>query len=566
MTLRLLLALFVFSLAAPAQVFRHGRFEQSFTSARDYANPLKDVEVVVEFRGPDDQREQALAFWDGGRIWKVRFSPEQTGEWRYEVSCSDPTDEGLHGKIGKFRVVEYRGTNELYRRGAPRLSFNHRYFVLGQTRASRWMRAAPVAREGPSWDTVHAEGRPWFFLSDTVWNGALLSTREEWQKYLADRAVKKFTAVQFVMTQWRAGRQDELGQAAFTGADRIQVNPAFFRRLDEKLDAVNEHGLVAVPVLLWALSSKEKESPGDSLTVDQAILLARYMVARYGAHHVVWFLGGDGDYRAKNAERWKAIGRAVFPPHRKRRVVTLHPRGMQDPWPEYLNESWVDFFLYQTGHGSNAAKWRWNATQGPAAGWKLAPARPVIDGEPNYEAHLDYQERKLVTDFQVRRAVYYSLLAAPPAGVTYGAHGVWYWSRKAEVPLDHPRSGVAQPWFECLNYPGARQMKILREVFESVEWWKLRPDRSLLSEDPEDPEFRSYIMPARSEDGRLALIYLPANPSVKLNLSKFTRVVTGAWIDPRTGQRTRAGKWKPRAGVELKTPGPGDWLLLLRIS
>ena len=34
------------------------------------------------------------------------------------------------------------------------------------------------------------------------------------------------------------------------------------------------------------------------------------------------------------------------------------------------------------------------------------------------------------------------LLGAPPAGVTYGAHGIWFWSRKAEVPL------------EILNNPG----------------------------------------------------------------------------------------------------------------
>ncbi|MCS6953698.1 MAG: DUF4038 domain-containing protein [Bryobacteraceae bacterium] len=524
---------------AAAQVHRHGLFEAALTAARDYADPLRDVEVTVEFRGPGGALHEARAFWDGERVWKVRFSPETPGEWMWRSRSSNPSDAGLEGRTGRFRVTAYRGPNELYRRGAPRLSANRRYFV-------------------------HADGTPWFFLSDTAWNGALLSTREEWERYLAHRVSKRFTAVQFVLTQWRAGRADELGQVAFTGTDRIQIHPRFFQRMDAKFEAINRHGLVAVPVLLWALSSKDKESPGAWLPTDQAILLARYMVARYGAFHVIWFLGGDGDYRGANAERWKAIGRAVFPPGEPRRPVTLHPQGMQSPWPEYKDEPWLDFFLYQSGHGSDARKWRWNATEGPAKDWRLDPPRPVIDGEPNYEGHLSYHARARITDADVRRAVYYSLLAAPPAGVSYGAHGIWFWARKPEVPLDHPNTGVADPWWECLDYPGAHQMKILRDVFDSVEWWKLRPDRTLLAEDVQDPEFRAYIMPARSEDGRFALLYLPANPTVKLDLASFRGPVRGEWIDPRTGARSPAGRWEPIRGVELKAPAEGDWLLLLR--
>jgi hypothetical protein len=526
----LLLALAPGLAAASPGVFRYGRFEQAFTSSRDYANPLAE-EVRVEFTGPEGMRRETLAFWDGGRTWRVRFSPERAGAWRFRVTPPDPSDGGLK-RSGEFRVSPYKGPNSLSSRGGPRLSADRRHFV-------------------------HADGTPWFWLGDTAWNGALRSTDDEWEKYLSDRGAKRFTAIQFVMTQWRAGRQDERGQVAFTGVDPVRVNPAFFRRMDKKLEAVNDRGLVGVPVLLWALTSRDNESPGELLSDIEAARLARYMVARYDAFHVLWLLGGDGDYGGERASRWKAIGRTVFPPERGRRPVSMHPRGMQSPWADYRDEPWVDYFMYQSGHGNNPKKWRWNATAGGAIDWRIEPARPVIDGEINYEGHLDYHTGQPVSDSQVRRAAWYSLLAAPPAGFTYGAHGIWWWGRKAEVPLDHPRTGTALPWFECLDYPGARQMKVLRDVLDGIEWWQLRPDRSLLAEDPEDTEFASHIMPARAENGGFALLYLPGNASVKLDQGSIRGYTGAVWIDPGTGQRHTA-KLLP----VMQPPGPGDWLLL----
>jgi hypothetical protein len=519
----------------PAQVHVHGRFEASFFASREYPDPLSEVTATVIFHGPGGSTGQVDAFWDGGKTWKVRYSPARTGRWSFKIQSND---EGLNGRTGTFRVSAYSGKNLLYRSGAPRLSANHRYFVL-------------------------ADGKPWFYLACTGWNSALLSTDEEWKRYLDDRASKRFTAIQFVLTQWRAGRQDENSQAAYEVRDgKVEINPAFYQRMDRKFDQLNDRGLAAAPVLLWALSSKDNESPGTALSESQAAALARYMVARYGAHATLWLLGGDGDYRGEKAERWKKIGRAVFPEGRTHGPVTLHPRGQQDPWPGLKDEPWLDFFMYQTGHGSTPQKWKWNALDGPASGARLHPPHPVVDGEPNYEGHQNSSGQR-IGDADVRRAVYYSLLSAPPAGVTYGAHGIWFWSRKAEVPLDHPRSGVAEPWQECLNYAGARQMKVLRDIFDGIEWWKLRPDRSLLVEDQVDAQFHNVIMPAISEDGRFALIYFPEGKG-KLNLTRMGASAEGTWIDPCTGVSKGAMKVVTATGAEVTAPDSGDWLLLLK--
>jgi hypothetical protein len=499
-----------------------GVFEHSFEASRDYAAPLHEVRAEATFRCADGAHKVFL-FWDGGRTWKLRFSPSVPGVCQFTIASSDA---GLDGRSGKLKVTKARGGAQPVRLSASRLSF------------------------------TTLDGKPWFWLGDTAWNGALLSTREEWDEYLAARARQRFTAVQFVMTQWRAGRRDEAGRTAFSvDGGTVRVDPAFFRRMDERVAAVNRHGLIAAPVLLWALTSRDKESPGESLDPGQVILLARYMVARYNAYAVCWLLGGDGDYRAAQADKWKRIGRGAFPEGFDRRPVTLHPRGMQDPWPGLAAEPWLDFFMYQSGHGDSPAKWRWAATQGMATGWKLAPPHPVIDGEINYEGHIAYQSKRVIEPAAVRRAAYYSLLSGATAGVTYGAHGIWFWSRKPEVPLDHPSTGVALPWRECLRYEGAAQMKILRDLFDRFAWWKLRPDRALLAEDADAADFSDHVMASRATDGSFAVLYTPTARTLRLNTAGFRRAV---WLNPRDGVRRPA----PLAAT-MTPPGPGDWLLLL---
>ena len=40
----------------------------------------------------------------------------------------------------------------------------------------------------------------------------------------------------------------------------------------------------------------------------------------------------------------------------------------------------------------------------------------------------------------MRNASYWSILATPTAGITYGANGIWPWLREGEEILNHGRS------------------------------------------------------------------------------------------------------------------------------
>lgn len=499
----------------------------------------EETNFRLEIRSPSGRRRRLDGFWDGGRTFKARVMPDEEGLWEWKTT-SDPPDPGLHNKSGTFEC----------RRGA------------GAPVGARFLDHGAVSISGTRRYLAHADGAPFFWLADTAWSGALLARAKDWSMYLRDRARRKFSAVQIVTTQFRAAEGDEEGRTAFTGVERISINPAFFQRLDRRMDDINRHNLLAVPVLLWAIRSGEnaKLNPGFILPDDQAIRLARYMVARYGAHHVVWILAGDDNYQGANGERWSRIGRAVFDDPAVQAPAMLHPGGMQWHLEQYRGEPWNQIFGYQSGHGDDAAALKWIHSGPPALEWKREPARPVINLEPPYEGHIAYQSRRPHSDFNVRRAVYWSLLNAPTAGVTYGSHGVWSWQNEAGVPLAHRNAGEAPRWQDALDRPGTRQMTVMAGIFQRIPWWELQPRPDLLAEQPGLADPAAFISVSSDTHENTLIAYTPAGSPILFKPALSLSRHEAQWIDPRSGRGMKAAV----EGGRFRPPDSGDWLLLLR--
>ncbi len=525
----------------PALVSKWSPFEANFVASIDYAAPFQEIELLVTFSAPDGERFTVPAFWNGGREWRVRFAPNLAGVWSFETACSNPGDTGLHGQTGDFLCTAPRGDNRFTRHGPVK-----------------------VARDGRH--LVHEDRTPFFWVADTAWNGALMATPEDWAFYIRTRTEQGFNAVQWVATQWRAAPQGDLnGQRAFTGTDRIEPNLKFFARLDQQAERLARAGLLNVPVLLWAIGggADPQVNPGFSLPEDQAVKLARFMVARWQALPVVWILPGDGDYRGEKAERWKRIGRAVFGDIHHAPTM-LHPGGRHWNLPEFQNETWLDIIGYQSGHGDDDATLRWIYDGPPARDWQLEPARPFLNLEPPYENHIAYQSRKPHPPENVRQAMYWSLLNAPTAGVSYGGHGVWGWDDGTTHPTDHAGSGTPLPWREALRMPAAEQVRHLSKFFNELEYWRLRPAPEMLAKQPGSESAGRFIAMARSVEGDFAVGYVPSDRAIELKLNQLPPRPQITWFNPRDGTRSPAVGVVTDASLQLPTPAAGDWLLLIR--
>src|SRR4030095_13951748 len=74
-------------------------FELTLTQTGDYANPYVQVTATATLVPPGGGERSIPLFWDGGRQWKLRFSPDSLGTWSWSVRSSDA---GLGGAKGTF--------------------------------------------------------------------------------------------------------------------------------------------------------------------------------------------------------------------------------------------------------------------------------------------------------------------------------------------------------------------------------------------------------------------------------------------------------------------------------
>jgi hypothetical protein len=175
-----------------------------------------------------------------------------------------------------------------------------------------------------------------------------------------------------------------------------------------------------------------------------------------------------------------------------------------------------------------------------------------------------YQSRTRISAHTVRRAVYWSLLNAPTAGVTYGGHGVWGWDDGTKPPTDHPNSGVPLAWKQALLMPGAEQMSHVVALFTGlVDFWRLRPAPGVLVEQPGTATAATFIAAAMSDARDQLVIYTPEPASIRLHAGQVPQG-PAVWFDPRSGRSTPATPLTGEVTVRFETPGEGDWVLVVK--
>jgi len=416
---------------------------------------------------------------------------------------------------------------------------------------------------------AYTDGTPFFWLGDTWWfcpsdQVALNKSNRPgipsmYRHLLEVRRRQGFTVLHMAFL-------GKIGRTGVTDFLKTLRKPAFdagyWRTVDCYIREANDAGLIPAIAIGWANSL-------DKADMAAYRHLWSYVVARYGAFAVTWLVCGeynvaiDGQVPRRVANAL-ALGRHIRQADPYRRAMTIHPWYYLGDKRQAWTEPWYDFTMFQGGHNGDDATPP-SAPYGEA--YRRKPARPVIEGETNYEAILN---KNTVTAGGVRRAAWHAMQHGC-AGFTYGAHGLWYpyWRRSDKTFVNW---GRPVPWWESVRLPGADHVGVMKRFYERLPWWRMQPwpeavHTTLNVKDGARPSVRGCTSPL------VVAVYFPpkfpARVDVTLALPRGARPATAVWFDPRTGaersaplpRRQGAGRWRLPA-----RPDSRDWVLVLRAA
>ncbi|MES2596903.1 MAG: DUF4038 domain-containing protein [Verrucomicrobiota bacterium] len=428
-----------------------------------------------------------------------------------------------------------------------------------------------------------ADGKPFFMLGDTAWELFHRLDREETQIYLKKRAEQGFNTVFAVaLAEFEFHLPNAAGELPLENNDPTKPREAYFAHVDWVIDEAAKLGLRTALLPTWGDKWNKKWGKGPEIfTPENAAVFCEWLGKRYADKPVVWVLGGD---RPIENDTHRAIIRAMAAGLKKgdggKHLITFHPQGRKnssDFWPD---EFWLDFHMFQSGHAQRFfANYDMNAKN-----LSLPALKPTLDGEPCYEDHpvrglmKDGKPTEWFDDKDVRVAAWRSVLSGA-CGHVYGTHSIWQFH---DLTKRKQQTDARTPWKEALDLPGANQMGVLRKIIdkqfltEGLDWTKLRRDDSLVTLNGIEVTSENKPMAAMTEDGNLAVIYVPGYAKNGLFFNGHKQMgggipETAMALDPVTGDFLSAAATVSGAGPVYmpmpnlgKEPWKGDWLLVLR--
>ena len=421
------------------------------------------------------------------------------------------------------------------------------------------------------------DGKPFFYLADTAWELFHRLDREEALRYLDNRASLCFTVIQAVAIAEEDGVDTPNPYGFKPFVDGKAPEPAvregkandYWDHVDFIVDAANGRGLTVAMLPTWGKWWKEK----CLFTRGTARSYAAWLAARYRDKAIIWVLGGDRPFDGQeDVEMMRAFAAGLRDGDGGRHLITIHPRGGQGSSERFHGEEWLDFNMWQHGHGivfkgygKTFDDWR-----------RTDPVKPVIDGEPVYEGHpiaFSPNENGHTVAADVRRALYWDLFTGA-CGHTYGHHSVWqmYGSKAAAQVAPKGKNRPIMPWYEAINEPGAAQMRYAKELLLARAYFTRVPAPEMIMEHGQGASIipgagtRRFVA-TRDELGSYALVYAPVGRAFELDLEKVRgEKLRFAWMNPRDGT-VSAWTVVPRtARRRFEPPTPGellDWVLIV---
>jgi arylsulfatase A len=288
-------------------------FETSVVNAHRYWDPYTDVSLDVTYTRPDGSRVKFWGFYDGAAMWRLRFMPDQLGQWNYRAEFSD----GCGVVEGQFECIPSAIPGMVSRDESNPMWFGFKGggHVL--------LRSLHVG------DRFFAENWP-------------AEKRREVLDWAQAQGYNMLSVASHYLNRDEAGR----GKAWQT-PDLWPLDAAEFRKLELLLDDLAARQIIVYPFA--GFFGQSSDFPSDPLQQQRYI---RYVLARLGPYwNIVLNVAGpeplahaDKFRLAMDAATIDRLGNEIHELDVFDHLISIHNRPGDDP---FKDASWLGFGTLQ---------------------------------------------------------------------------------------------------------------------------------------------------------------------------------------------------------------------------
>ena len=322
----------------------------------DTGNPFTEVQLTAEFK-QNDRTFKPNGFYDGNGVYKIRFMPDEVGEWTYTTKSNSAE---LDGQTGQFICVEPSEGNH----GPVRV---YKDFYL-----------------------QYADGTPYHQFGTTcyAWAHQGDAMEEQTLQTLAEAPFNKMRMCIFPKDY--VYNKNEPVYYPFEGKplkdwDFTRFNPEFWQHFEQRVQDLLDLGIEADIILFHTYDRWDFEYM-DAESDDRYI---RYAVARLAAFRNVWWsLANEYDFMpAKEESDWDRFFQIIQADDPYQRLRGIH-NGSR--WYDH-SKPWVTHTSIQTSYMAGGV------------GFRTQYGKPVIYDECRYEGNIPQGWGNITAEEMVQR-------------------------------------------------------------------------------------------------------------------------------------------------------------------
>lgn len=415
---------------------------------------------------------------------------------------------------------------------------------------------------------IRSGNMPFFWLADTTWLLFEECTKEEAFVYLKNRKDKGYNVILATLIHNLSSDDTDILQAK----DGIRKSD-YWEHTESIVKMAENLGLYMGLLPSWGSLVKNGIITSEN-AIDYGVFLGNKFL---DYSNIVWVLGGD-IRGSEGLDIYKKLGKKLkeITPNN---LITFHPFGRTASSLWFHNQDWLDFNMFQSGHRRydqlSLGKWDDNSIKEEYFGednWRYVNRdlaydikKPTVDGEPSYEQipqGLHNSNEPYWQACDVRRYAYWSVFAGA-MGHTYGNNAIMQFYKG----IGEGSYGVKESYSVAMHHEGSSQMRILKEIVESVDYQNGQSAEELLVCGQKEKYERVSVFAGKD----FILCYSYIGAEFTLNLSSYKeKKLFAYWVDPANGSlsyfREIQGKNEETFNPSKKYVGQNDWVLVIKNS